>query len=112
MSELGKLVAISLVLILAFFSFRLFTHFPEFGSPVMERFADAPSNTYLRDGLEKTGAANIVMAVLLDFRGYDTLGEATVLFCAVLGALSILRHSAKKREPTDSDVKGDGEEAT
>ena len=56
----------------------------------MDRFADAPSNTYLREGLESTGAANIVTAVLLDFRAYDTLGEATVLFCAIIGALSIL----------------------
>ena len=67
----------------------------QFGQPVMDRFADAPSNTYLRDGLEQTGAANIVTAILLDFRAYDTLGEATVLFCAVMGALTVLRRQAK-----------------
>ena len=44
--------------------------------------------TRLEVGLEQTGAANYVMAVLLDFRAYDTLGEATVLFCAILGALA------------------------
>ena len=68
----------------------------------MDRFADAPSNTYLREGLEETGAANIVTAVLLDFRAYDTLGEATVLFCAVVGALSILRRKTKK-QPDEPD---------
>ena len=36
-------------------------------------------------------------AVLLDFRAYDTLGEATVLFCAVMGAISVLRPRAKKQ---------------
>ena len=68
----------------------------------MDRFADAPSNTYLRQGLEETGAANIVTAVLLDFRAYDTLGEAAVLFCAVMGALCILRRKARK-QPEEVD---------
>jgi multisubunit Na+/H+ antiporter MnhB subunit len=98
----GKLVALGMVIMLAIFTVGMFAEFPEFGSPVMERFADAPSSTYLRTGLEETGAANIVTAVLLDFRAYDTLGEATVLFCAVIGALTVLRRQAKKR-PDEAD---------
>jgi len=97
-----RVVPVVIVVILAVFSVRMFADFPEFGQPVMDRFADAPSNTYLREGLEETGAANIVTAVLLDFRAYDTLGEAAVLFCAVVGALSILRRKAKKR-PDEPD---------
>lgn len=92
----GRLTAIGMATVLAVFGARMFAEFPEFGNPVMARFTDAPSNTYLRDGLEQTGAANIVTAVILDFRAYDTLGEATVLFCAVMGALTILRKKAKK----------------
>ena len=87
----------AMLLVLAIFSVRMLAGFPEFGQPVMDRFADAPSITYLRDGLEQTGAANIVTAVLLDFRAYDTLGEASVLFCAVTGALCVLRHHARKQ---------------
>ena len=34
---------------------------------------------------EKTGSNNAVTAIVFDFRGYDTLGEATVLFTAVVG---------------------------
>ena len=45
---------------------------------------------YLEYGT-KTGAANYVMGVLLDFRAYDTLGEATIIFAAVVGAFAILR---------------------
>jgi len=90
-------IAVLMILTLAGLGARMFADFPQFGEPVMDRFADAPSNTYLQDGLEKTGAANIVTAVLLDFRAYDTLGEATVLFCAVVGALSILRRPARNR---------------
>jgi len=95
-------VALAMVLILAIFSARMFADFPEFGRPVMDRFVDAPSNMYLREGLQQTGATNIVTAVLLDFRAYDTLGEATVLFCAVTGALSVLRRRAMKH-PDEPD---------
>ena len=91
-----RVVPVVIVVILAGFSVRMFASFPEFGHPVMDRFADAPSNTYLREGLEETGAANIVTAVLLDFRAWDTLGEATVLFCAALGTVAVLRRKARR----------------
>lgn len=45
---------------------------------------------------EKTGSANLVTGVLFDFRGYDTLGEATILFTAALGVVTILRSQSKK----------------
>lgn len=100
----GKLTALGMVFALVFFSAGMFADLPKFGDPVMDRFADAPSNTYLSEGLEKTGSANIVTAILLDFRGYDTLGEATVLICAVMGALTVLRRQAKKHP---DEVDGD-----
>jgi multisubunit Na+/H+ antiporter MnhB subunit len=63
---------------------------PPFGSPLMLTAAD-----YIAVGLERTGAANVVTAIILDFRGYDTLGEATVLFTAVVGVLTIMRRSGR-----------------
>ena len=54
------------------------------------------SETYVKEGVDKTGATNMVAGVLWDFRGYDTLGEATILFTAALGILSILRLTGKK----------------
>jgi multisubunit Na+/H+ antiporter MnhB subunit len=59
---------------------------PPFGNPYM-RVADV----YLTEGMARTGAANLVASVILDFRGYDTLGEATVLFTAVIGVVVVLR---------------------
>ncbi len=50
----------------------------------------------LRVLAEKTGSANLVTGVVFDFRGYDTLGEATVLVTAVLGVLTILRIKGRK----------------
>ncbi len=39
----------------------------------------------------ETGASNVVAAVLFDYRGLDTLGEATVLFAAATAVAMILR---------------------
>jgi multisubunit Na+/H+ antiporter MnhB subunit len=51
---------------------------------------------YIEGATEKTGSANLVTGVVFDFRGYDTMGEATVLVTAVLGVLTILRIKGKK----------------
>lgn len=48
------------------------------------------------DGVEQTGSANLVTGIVFDFRAFDTLGEATVLFTAVIGVLTILRIKGKK----------------
>jgi len=48
-------------------------------------------------GARETGSANLVTGVIFDFRAYDTLGEATVLFTAVIGILTILRIKGRKK---------------
>lgn len=57
-----------------------------FGAPLMP-LADG----YIARTTHDVGAANYVTAVLLDFRAYDTLGEATVIFAGIIGAYCILR---------------------
>ena len=94
----GVAFAVALVAAIGLFGLQVFYEFPGFGIPAMERFADAPAGTYLATGAEATGAPNIVTAVLLDFRGWDTLGEGTVLFCAVLGATAIMRRRARRKD--------------
>ncbi len=39
----------------------------------------------------ETGTNNGVTSVVFDFRGFDTLGEATILFSAVAGVLLVFR---------------------
>ena len=70
---------------------QVLDHLPPFGSPTL-RMAQA----YIDQGLSLTGASNLVAAVILDFRGYDTLGEATVLFTAVAGIVAVLRKAGRK----------------
>jgi len=74
---------------------------PPFGSPLFAdpagRTPEPVSTAYLARSAEQTGAANAVMAVLLDYRAYDTLGEATVIFVSILGAYAILRQVGRRK---------------
>ncbi|MDV3104790.1 Na(+)/H(+) antiporter subunit B [Thermococcus waiotapuensis] len=53
---------------------------------------------YLDNVREQTGAVNAVTAVVVNYRGFDTLGEVTVLFIASTGVGALLWR--KKRERT------------
>ena len=59
---------------------------PDFGKP------QNPTNNhiyrrYVDKSFEETGAPNMVTAVLASYRGYDTLGETTVIFTAGMGVI-------------------------
>jgi hypothetical protein len=56
---------------------------------------------------KNTSTNNAVTAIVFDYRGFDTLGEATVLFSAVCGVLLALRAAIPKR-PSGSSKGGDG----
>lgn len=88
------LINLSTVLIFALMLLYLFSQaievLPAFGENTTRM-----STAYI-NGAEQTGSANLVTGVLFDFRGYDTLGEATILFTAVIGVLTVLRTKAKK----------------
>jgi multicomponent Na+:H+ antiporter subunit B len=55
---------------------------------------------YIDKGREETGAANIVTSVVINYRGFDTLGEVTILFIAAIGLGAVLatRRKKEKRE--------------
>jgi multisubunit Na+/H+ antiporter MnhB subunit len=78
------------------FTIQAFSELPAFGS---ER--TVASTFYLRYGPELTGASNVVTAILLDFRAYDTLGEATVILAAIVGVLAVLRRPARRKTPQE-----------
>ncbi|HUU70497.1 MAG TPA: hydrogen gas-evolving membrane-bound hydrogenase subunit E [Planctomycetota bacterium] len=72
------------------FAWMTFQKLPAFGQPLL-----AVSGNYLAHGLSDVNSPNIVTAILLDYRAYDTLGEATVIFTAIIGALAILRSTGR-----------------
>ena len=69
--------------------FRAAAVLPPLGDPTSPA-ATHVSPRYIEQGPEETGAPNMVTAVLADYRGYDTLGETTVIFTAGLACLLIL----------------------
>lgn len=62
---------------------------PPFGDP------DAPINhhvapRYLQQSEQEIGIPNVVTSVLASYRGFDTFGEVTVVFTALVGVLLLL----------------------
>ena len=55
---------------------------------------------YLSRSIPETGVPNVVTSVLADYRGYDTLGETTVIFTAGIGVLLLLR-GMRRRDDID-----------
>jgi multisubunit Na+/H+ antiporter MnhB subunit len=63
------------------------TEMRPFGTPT-----DASMDDYfIANAQTDVAANNAVTAVVFDYRGFDTLGEATVLFAAVVGVLTLFR---------------------
>lgn len=74
------------------FGYYCMRDLPRFGEPIM-RIAQR----FVGEGLKETGATNLVSSVVLDYRAYDTLGEATILFTAVIGVLAVMRKIGRKK---------------
>ena len=63
--------------------------FPAWGDP------QSPANSYLsthylEHAVQETHVPNIVTAVLGDYRGYDTMFETVVIYCAGMAVASVL----------------------
>jgi len=92
----GVVISVVIVFVIFLAGVKAFEALPAFGTPIFAKIPEVASQTYVKQGLAKTGAANIVAAIILDYRGYDTLGEATVLFTSIVGATVLLREKGKK----------------
>jgi len=101
--KLGLIFSLLVIFFITIISYPFFKGLPHFGAPLLTQ-GKSVSNFFLKEGLRRTGSANITTSILLDFRMYDTIGEATVLFASILGALAILRRpSHKKRGAKDKE---------
>lgn len=93
---------------------------PPFGdpaNPIHHHVADH----YLEESYEEMGGIpNVVTSVLASYRGYDTMGETTVIFAAVVGVLLLLARGRRPKRvlregrwvtvPEEPDVQPAGEE--
>ncbi len=60
---------------------------------------------YATQGPAELGAANLVTAVVVTYRGLDTLGEVTVLFISAAGVGLMLRRGRRNGNGEDSDAR-------
>lgn len=92
--SLRNVAAVAFFVIIAIFLFfsalliHPFGEFDEDNNPEMDQYII--DNTQI-----ETGADNGVTSVVFDYRGFDTLGEATVLFTAVAGVILLFRRLKK-----------------
>lgn len=88
------------LLVLAAFAGQLIyagTHFAALGDP------QAPASThvaaqYIERSYPDTRTPNVVTSVLADYRGFDTLGETTVVFTAAVAVWCILATARRKED--------------
>lgn len=76
---------------------------PALGDP------SAPAHTevgkrYIENGMAETGVPNLVTAVLASYRGFDTLGEVTVVLTAGIGVLLLLVRRDKPHVKGERDA--------
>lgn len=57
---------------------------------------------YLAESIKETGVPNVVTSVLADYRGFDTLGETTVIFTAGIGVMLLLRRTRRRSRSDDT----------
>jgi multicomponent Na+:H+ antiporter subunit B len=68
---------------------------PKWGDPHSPA-ASHVSPYYLEHSIEHTATPNVVTSVLADYRGYDTLGETTVIFTAGMACILLLKRRDKR----------------
>ena len=105
-----RLVAVACCLVLIGAFLYMTAHITRYGeeNPKAAEVADR----YITQGVEETGAVNIVAGMILDYRAFDTLGESHVLFTALVCVMTLLGIGRTREEdlpepddyyPTDRD---------
>ncbi len=97
-------MSIVLVGLISFMLMLAVTEMPVYGN------LDNPTNNYVYEryvyeGVHESGGLNMVGNILIDYRGYDTLLESTVLFTTVISIMLVWGTSStgqrEKEKETD-----------
>ncbi len=94
-----KYIVIIFLAVIGFYSLSVFIPFNDEGKGVP--FGEdrmKVGKQYLEKTPELTGASNVVTAIVVNYRGFDTLGEVTVLFLASTGLGAILFSTRRKED--------------
>ncbi|MCX8029988.1 MAG: hypothetical protein N3A59_00215 [Thermodesulfovibrionales bacterium] len=85
-----RIIAIFAVVITGFLLIYATLDMPNWGDPNSPASRHV-SPRYIEGTMPETATPNMVTSVLADYRGYDTLGETTVIFTAGIVCLMLLR---------------------
>ncbi|MCM8773528.1 MAG: DUF4040 domain-containing protein [Candidatus Omnitrophica bacterium] len=88
----NTIVSFVFIIIFLYLGYLAIKDLPPFGYPIMR-----VSQFYLDHAKELVRSANLVSSIILNFRAYDTLGEATVLFASVVGVMTVMRKKGRKK---------------
>lgn len=70
------------------------TYMPRYGNPGNPVNNEVPAR-YIEHGMEETGTVNVVTGLILNYRGFDTMGETHVLFIAATTVMILLLMTKK-----------------
>ena len=89
------------------------SYLPTVGAPDTPANSSIVGQRYIEDGLQETGAVNIVTGMILTYRAFDTFGETNVLFIATICVMVLLMvdekllHELEKNNDRKYEPKGD-----
>ncbi|RJP30212.1 MAG: hypothetical protein C4536_10290 [Actinobacteria bacterium] len=83
---------VSLLFIAALLALLLYVvaNMPPMGDPENPTNSSEVIKRYLNEAEEETHCENVITGIILNYRGYDTMGEVTVIFCALAAVLAVL----------------------
>lgn len=95
-----KVFVFILLAIIGYFLVLTFNEIPFGENRIGAIDADKPTvaGYYLSNTVEKSRVANVITAIVVNYRGLDTLGEVSVLFLASTGIASILYRRKEEEE--------------
>jgi multicomponent Na+:H+ antiporter subunit B len=59
---------------------------------------------YVQKGEQEAGARNIITGIILNYRGYDTMGVTTVIFSALAAVIALLDREKRRRSRSRVDA--------
>jgi len=86
-----KLAKVTFFLIFAYFLLACALLLRPFGKPVVSDMDEY----FILNAQKESASNNVVASIVFDYRGLDTLGEATVLFAAVSSIVLLFRGASK-----------------
>ena len=95
--SLSSLVVVTITGAALMFATLDMPHYGEIEAPIHHHVAPR----YIEKSKAEVGMPNIVTSILASYRGFDTLGEVTVVFTAAVGVMALIGRRRKKGEKTD-----------